>query len=163
MNYSKGLVLYQVEPAYGIFLKLIVFIMPIAFLALSYYLFSSGEREGGLALLAEAFIVLLILITVSPRSYQVYEDHVRIVLGEPFSLKVKIRVHKITSIEVTSKLILSVNFATRMTGSYVAITPKRGLPIAITPKDNNAFVENANKALAEWQKAQPRVQENNKR
>lgn len=152
MKYSQGLILYQDVPAYGLFLKLIFVVLPVVLLTLSYFLFSSGEREGGLTLLAEAFIVLLILITVSPRSYQVYEDHLRIVLGQPFSLKVKIRFDKIKSIRVTNQIVLSVNFATRMTGSYVAITPKRGLTIAITPKDNDAFVENANRALAEWLK-----------
>lgn len=155
MKYSSGLILYQDEPAYGLFLKLIVVIVPILLLALSYYLFSSGEREGGLALLAEAFIVGLILQAVSPRRYQVYEGHLQIALGGPFS--VKIGFDKIKSIRVTSQIILSVNFATRMTGSYVAITPKRGLTTAITPRDNEAFVENANRAMGEWLKTQPSV------
>ncbi len=138
-------------------MKLIIVIMPVSLLVTIYLVFSSGERDGGLALLAEAFIVGLILLTVSPRSYQVYEDHLQIVLGEPFSVKVKIGFDKIKSIQVTSQLVLSVNFATRMTGSYVAITPKRGLTIAITPRDNAAFVENANRALGEWLKTQPSV------
>lgn len=148
MKYSRGLLLYQDVPAYGLSLKLIVVMVPVSLIALSYYLFSTGEREGGLTLLVEAFIVSLILMTVSPRSYQVYEDHLRIVLGGPFS--VKIGFDNIKSIEATRRLVFSVNFATRMTGNYVAITPKRGLTIAITPRDNEAFVENANRALGEW-------------
>ena len=150
MRYSRGLLLYQDVPAYGLFLKIIGTLVPVALLFTSYYLFSSGEREGGIALLIEAFIVGLILFSVSPRSYQVYEDHIRIVLGGPFS--VKIGFDKIKSIEATRRLVFSVNFATRMTGNYVAITPKRGLTIAITPRDNDAFVENANRALGEWLK-----------
>jgi len=123
-------------------------LFPLSFLVGSYYLFSSGERDGALALLADALIMSLIFLSVSPRSYQVYEDHLRIVLGGPFSIKIGF--DNIKSIEATRRLVFSVNFATRMTGNYVAITPKRGLTIAITPRDNEAFVENANRALGEW-------------
>ena len=131
-------------------MKLIAWILPASLLALSFYLFSTGEREGGLELLLDVFIISLIFLTVLPRSYQVYEDHLRIVLGGPFSIKVNF--DKIKTIEVTSRLVFSVNFATRMTGSYVAIAVKRGLAIAITPRDSNQFVENANRALSEWVK-----------
>ena len=153
MNYSRGLILYQDQPAYGLFLKLIVVIVPVSLLFASYYLFSSGERDGGLALLAEAFIIGLIFLTVLPHRYQVYEDHLRIVLGGPFS--VKIGFDRIKSIEATSRLVFSVNFATRMTGSYVRIALKRGLSISITPRNNDAFIENANRALGEWVKTNP--------
>jgi hypothetical protein len=150
MKYSKGLILYQDTPEYGLFLKLIVIIVPVLLLFGSYYLFSRGERDGGLTLLVEAFIIGLIFFSVFPHSYRVYEDHLQIVLGGPFSIKIGF--DKIKSVEVTSRIVFSVNFATRMTGRYVAITPKTGLTIAITPKDNGAFVENANRALAEWAK-----------
>jgi len=157
MRYSKGLVLYQDDPGWGLFLKLITVIGPAALLASSYYLFSRGETEGGRVLLLEAFIFSAIFLAIFPRSYRIYEDHLRIVLGGPFSIKIGL--DKIKSVEVTGKLNFSINFATRMTGIYVAIIMKKGMTIAITPKDNNQFVENANRALSEWAKtnAQLRV------
>ena len=150
MNYSRSVLLYQDEPAYGLFLKLIVVLVPAALLVASIYLLSSGESSGGLALLVEAFIVGFIFWIVFPRRYQVYEDHIRIALGGPFSVKVGF--DKIEAIRVTSKFIFSVNFVTKLTKSYVEIAKRRGLSIAITPRDNDLFIENANRALSQWVK-----------
>ena len=148
MNYSKSVLLYQDEPAYGLLLKLIIVIVPVALLAASIYVLSLGDSSGGLALLVEAFIVGFIFWVVFPRRYQVYEDHVRIVLGGPFSVKVGFA--KIEAIGVTSRLTFSVNLVTKLTKSYVEIAKKRGLSITITPRDNDLFVENANRALSLW-------------
>ena len=81
MNYSKSILLYQDKPSYGLLLKLIVLIVPVASLVGSIYLFSSGESADAIVLLVEAFVVGLIFWSVFPRSYRVYEDHLRIVLG----------------------------------------------------------------------------------
>lgn len=150
MNYSKSLLLYQDKPAYGLLLKLIIVITPVALLAASIYVLSLGDGSGGLALLVEAFITGFIFWIVFPRRYQVYEDHVCIVLGGPFSVKVGF--DKIKTIEVTSRLTFSVNFVTKLTKSYVEIAKKRGLSIAITPRANDLFVKNANRALSQWVK-----------
>ena len=150
MSYSKSLLLYQDTPAYGLLLKLIILVVPVGLLIASIYLWLSGESAGGLVLLVEAFIVGLIFWFVFPRRYQVYEDHVRIVLGGPFSFKVGFA--GIEAIRVTSRFTLIVNCATKLTKSCVEITQKRGLPIAITPSDSDLFVENANRALSQWTK-----------
>ena len=99
-------------------------------------------------MLLEAFIVGLIFWLVFPREYRVYEDHLRIVLGGPFSVKVGFE--NIRAIRTTGKTAFTVNFVTRITKSYVEIAKKRGLSIAITPTDNDSFVENANRALEQW-------------
>lgn len=140
--------LYQDEPAYGLLLKLIIVMVPVILLAASIYLWSSGEKSDGLALLAEAFFIGLIFWVIFPRRYQVYEDRLRIVLGGPFA--VNIGFEQIKIIEVTSRMALTVNFATKMTKAYVRIVKKHGLSIAITPKSNESFVDNANRALREW-------------
>jgi len=150
LNHSKNLLLYQDKPKYGLLFKLILIIPAAAFLAASPYLWLSGDTSGSLALLLEAFIIGLIFWLVFPRKYQVYEDHLRIVLGAPFS--VKVRFHNIKTIRITGKLSFTVNFATRITGSYVEIERKKGLSIAITPTANDSFVENANRALGQWLK-----------
>jgi hypothetical protein len=156
MNYLKSLLLYQDEPAYGLLLRLIIVVVPVILLATSIYVWSVGDSAGGLALAVEAFIIILIFWIVFPRKYQVYEDHLRIVLGGPFS--VKIGFDKIRTIEVTSGLSFSVNFATRVTNSHVVIVKKKGLSIAITPRANDSFVENANRALDQWAKTSGRVE-----
>jgi len=148
MSSAKSLLLYQDEPGYGLLLKLIIVVVPVGLLATSIYLWASGESSGAIVLLAEAFFVSLMFWAVFPRRYQVCEDHLRVVLGGPFA--VKVRFDQITKIEVTSRMALTVNFATRFTKSYVIIVKKNGLSIAITPKSNELFVDNASQALGEW-------------
>ncbi len=150
MNYTKSVLLYRDKPKYGLLLKIIL-VIPVAFLVLSIYFWSSGETSGGLAFLIEAFLLGLIFWCVFPREYQVYEDHLRISLGSPFSVKVGFR--NIETIRVTSKTSFTVNFVTRITRNYVVIKRKGGLNIAITPTDADSFVNNANSALEYWLKA----------
>lgn len=155
MGYLNSFLLYQDQPDYGRLLKFIIVVMPAGLLAASAYLWSSGDSEGGLVLVAEALFVSLIFWAVFPRKYQVYEDHLRIVLGGPF--KVKIWFEGITAVEVASGVALTVNFVTRMTGTYVRIVKKNGPGIAITPSANELFVQNASQALARWAKSQSLV------
>jgi aromatic ring-cleaving dioxygenase len=147
MSNTNSLLLYQDEPTRSL-LKLIMLIVPAALLLVSIYLWSSGDSSGGLALLLEASFIGLIFWVVFPRKYQVYEDHLRIVLGEPFA--VKIGFDKIMTVEVTSRTALTVNFTTTITKTYVRIVKKQGLSIAITPTSNDLFVDNANRALSQW-------------
>lgn len=147
LNYSTSQLLYQDKPRYGLGLKL-TFIIPVAFLVGSLYLYLSGDTSGSLALLIETFIIGLIFWLVFPREYQVYEDHLRIVLGGPFSVKVGFR--NVKTIRTTSRTGLTINFVTRIARSYVEIVKKKGWSIAITPTDSDSFVDNANRALGQW-------------
>jgi hypothetical protein len=149
MDYSQSVLLYQDKPKYGLVLKL-VRIIPVIALASGIYLWSTGDTFGSLVLLTEAFIIGLILWFVLPREYQVYENHLRIVLGGPFSVKVGFQ--NIEAIKITSRFAFTINFATRITKSYVEIAIKKGMSIAITPTDKESFVEKANSALSQWVK-----------
>jgi len=149
MDYSKSVLLYQDKPKYGLLLKLIL-IIPMILLASSIYLWSTSDAFGSLSLLIEAFIIGLIFWFVLPREYQVYENHLRIVLGGPFSVKVGFQ--SIETIRITSRIAFTVNFVTRITKSYVEIVIKKGMSIAITPTDDKSFVEKANLALSHWVK-----------
>ena len=149
MRYSKSLLLHQDDAPYGSFLKLVFILVPIGLLTSGAYLWTTGETEGGIALLLEATIIGAILWSVFPRKYQVYEDHLRIVLGGPFSIRIGFE--RISAVRVTSKTAaLTMNFASRFARTYVIIVRKGGLSIAITPKSNEQFAENANRAINEW-------------
>jgi hypothetical protein len=149
MDYSQSILLYQDKPKYGLIMKLIL-IVPVVLLASSIYLWSTEDALGGLALLIEAFIIGLIFWFVLPREYQVYENHLRIVLGGPFSVKVGFQ--NIETIRITSRLSFNIHFTTTITRSYVEIAIKKGMSIAITPTDDESFVEKANQALRQWVK-----------
>ena len=118
----------------------------------SLYLYLSGDVSGSLALLPGALISGLVFWLVFPREYEVYEDHLRIAMGGPFSVKVGIK--DIKTVRITSRTGLTINFVTRITKNYVEIVRKTGWSIAITPTDNDTFVENANRALEQWLKTQ---------
>lgn len=143
----NSLLLYQDEPS-GILLRMVLMLLPLAFLVGSAFLWSSGENEGSLSLLVTGLIMGVILWTVIPRKYQVYEDHLRIVLGGP--LRMNIRFDQIKEIRVTSRTAMTMNFVTTFAKTYVIIARKNGMSIAITPKSNEAFIENANRAMDEW-------------
>ncbi len=151
MQYSTSILLYQDKAKYGLLLKLIL-IIPAAFMMGSLYLYLSGDVSGSLALLPGALISGLVFWLVFPREYQVYEDHLRIAMGGPFSVKVGFEDIKI--VRITSRTGLTINFVTRITKNYVEIVKKTGWSIAITPTDNDTFVENANRALEQWLKTQ---------
>ena len=147
MQYSTSILLYQDKAKYGLLFKLIL-IIPAAFLVGSLYLYLSGDVSGSLALLPGALISGLIFWLVFPREYQVYEDYLRIALGGPFSVKVGFQ--NIKTIMITNRTGLTINFVTRITKNYVEIVKKRGWSIAITPTDNDVFMENVNQALEQW-------------
>jgi hypothetical protein len=149
MGYSESLLLYQDKPKYGLLMRLVL-IIPVGLVASSIYLWSSGDTLAGITLLAEAFIIGLILWFVLPREYQVYENHLRVVLGGPFSVRIGFR--NIEAIRITARFALTINFATRITRSYVEIVIRKGMSIAITPADYESFVEKADQALGQWAK-----------
>jgi hypothetical protein len=159
MDYSQSVLLYQDKPKYGLLLKLVL-IIPVILVTSSIYLWSTGDTFVGLILLIEAFIIGLIFWFVLPREYQIYENHLRIVLGGPFSVKVGFQ--NIEAIKITSRLSFNIHFTTRITRSYVEIAIKKGMSIAITPADDESFVEKANLALSQWIKTGAWVEPNRK-
>ncbi len=136
--------LYEDEPAGWIF-KFFFAIVTLLLLAGSVYFWVSGDNASGLTMLVVAFVIGLTFWIVSPRKYQVYEDHLQILLGGPFV--VKIRFDQISIIEVTDSKALgitAIKLISKVTNTYVRIGMKKGLSMTITPKSDTLFVENAN-------------------
>lgn len=149
MDYLQGVPLYEDKPEHGLVLKLIM-LLPAVLAAAGIYHWFTGDALGGIALLVPALIVGLVFWLVFPRAYRVYEDHLCIVLGGPFL--VRIGFHNVKTIRVASGSSLSVNFCTRITRTCVEIVKKKGLSIMITPTIPDSFVEEANRALGQWAK-----------
>jgi len=82
-------------------------------------------------LVVPGVITGLVFWFVFPREYRVYDDHLRIVLGRPFSVKVGFQ--DVEAVRTTSRSSLSLNFVTRITRTYVEIARKKGTSITITP------------------------------
>ena len=150
----KSLKLYEDRPAYGLLLRFIVIVVPGSLLATSFFVWRSGNQTDALWLLGEVAFISLLFWAIFPRSYQVYEDHLRIRLGGPFLVKVGF--DNIKSVGIARGLNFGINFATAITKNGVEIVRKRGARINITPRAPEQFVENAERAWKQWQMAQGR-------
>jgi hypothetical protein len=151
MSYPTNLLLYEDEPAGWIF-KFFFVIVILVLLAGSVYFWVLGNNTSGLTMLVVAFIIGLTFWIVSPRKYQVYDDHLQILLGGPFVVKIKF--DQIATIEVTDRItseFTAIKLISKVTNTYVRIGMKKGLSITITPKSDALFVENANRSLRQWQ------------
>jgi hypothetical protein len=69
MSYPKSLLVYQDKPAYGLFLKLIMIVVPAGIFIASIFLWTSDDSADGIALFGESLLVSLIFWLVFPRSY----------------------------------------------------------------------------------------------
>jgi hypothetical protein len=153
MNYPAGFMVSEAKPAGGFALKIIIAVAIGSVLALGIYLLASGDKAGAWFLLAEALFVLAVFWAVFPRSYQIYEDRIRIVLGALFSINIPFE--DIEKVEVSSMASFTINFATAFTTRYILIKKRRGMGIVITPASNELFAEEAGAALARWRETQP--------
>ncbi len=152
MDYPQGAPLYRDRPEYGLVMKAIL-ALPAVLLAAAIYYWSTGDAAGGSGLVVPGIVTGLVFWFVFPREYRVYDDHLRIVLGGPFSVKVGFQ--DVEAVRTTSRSSLSLNFVTRITRTYVEISRKKGTSITITPTAAESFVEEANQALGRWAAARP--------
>ncbi len=148
MSYSTSVLVHEDVPRYGLLFRLIIVAVPGIFLISGIYLWFQGDAEGSRAMLSGIILIGLVFWAVFPRKYQIFQDHLRIVLGGPLALRISF--NNIEKIGVTSTHVITVNFVTAVTRSYVEIVRKKGLAIVITPRDNDSFIESANRALGEW-------------
>lgn len=140
--------IYEDKPNYGLILKLIVVVVPGSLLIGSVLASLAGDYDVAIPMLADALVISLIFWLIFPRNYQIFNDHVKIVLGGPFSVRVKFE--KIKSVGTSGGLSLGVNFVTTITRSYVAIVRTNGISVNITPGNSRLFIENLNRALDSW-------------
>lgn len=144
--------LYEDRPAYGLLLKAIIIGVPASLLIGALIVLLSEDTTAAYGLLLEALVIGLVFWLIFPRSYRIYPDHIRIVLGGPLS--VRVRFENIKVVKVSSGPSFGINFATTITRKRVDIVQKRGRRIAITPRAPEQFVANAERALQHWQMAQ---------
>jgi hypothetical protein len=147
MDYPQGVPLYQDRPEYGLVMRAIL-ALPAVLLAAAIYYWSTGDASGGTASLAGAVIMAVTYWLVFPREYQVHQDHLRIVLGGPFAVKVGF--DSLKAVRITGRSSPGINFATTIARTHVQIEKKKGMSIAITPAAAESFVEEANRALVRW-------------
>ncbi|MCX8125701.1 MAG: hypothetical protein N3E40_00960 [Dehalococcoidia bacterium] len=145
-------VVYHESPAhYDNFIKLVIGSVYVMLVLSGVGVYVDMGLEGLLVLLLAALLLTLILYLVMPRKYQVLDDRVVVVLGPLLSFNIWFS----TIREVTQSwgVLLSLNFVTSVSPRYVVcILRHRGLAVAITPSDPQAFIAALERAISLWKR-----------
>ena len=143
------LIVYEDRPGYGAAFKAIL-ALPIAILLLvSYQAVTGGQAEGSLVGLAVAAAVVLLLWLLMPRRYVVMNDRLKVILGGPFA--VTVRYDNIRAVSAPPGPLLTMNLATSLSPRRVVyVVCRKGMSLAITPSDRDAFLNHVNTALKSY-------------
>jgi hypothetical protein len=137
------------KPKFDAWIKVLLLVpvcMPlIAFIAL----FSSGSPDAPETLIVFAFIILVIWL-IMPRRFIIMEDRLKLVMGA--SLAINIPYHNIKELRKPSTVDLGVNFITSLK-TPVEIVVHKGMNISIAPDDREAFINDINRAMQKWRRA----------
>jgi len=143
-----ALVLYQDTPRFDLAIRLVL-VGPVSlFLFLALWFVEQGQHQDALISLGVGLFLAALFWAIFPRSYQVLEDRVRIVLGGPFSLDFTYDTIKMA--RVSGAWFWGVSFSTALARRHVEIVRNKGMNVAITPSNHTYFVERLSRALEEW-------------
>lgn len=145
-----ALVLYEDTPRYSLPIKLILIGEVGLFLFLAIWLVEHGQHHDALVSLGVGLFLAALFWAIFPRSYQVLEDRMRIVLGGPFSWDIPYRT--IDTARVSTGWFWGMSFSTALARRHVEIVRTKGMNVAITPSNSTYFVESLNRALEESRK-----------
>jgi len=143
-------IVYEESPGYDSLLKAIM-VLPVFFIVFGIYYLIIAEVGAAIAMFATTLLMGIIYWAIFPRKYQILDSKFRIVLGGPFSLNVPF-----DNLETATKsqgATFGINFPTCFSSERtVQIVRKKGWYVNITPNDPDLFLENLNKALADWRR-----------
>ena len=93
----------------------------------------------------------LLFHSILPRRLQIFDDRLKIVLGYPFALNIPLSTIKEAKEAPARKAFIywGVRFATSLE-SVVEIVRYRGLNILVSPRHQEAFLENLNQAVKNY-------------
>lgn len=139
----------QFRPKYDLWLWVVLGSVLLIDLVLGSILAGSGEIVGGLATYAAAVLSTLLLWLVIPRSYELWPERLRIILGGPLVFNIPFgTVDQIMPGAGWEALAFrGLRFATSVK-TPVKISRRRGWDVVIAPDDRLRFMEKAQQALA---------------
>ena len=143
-------IVYEEAPRYDSLLKAIM-VLPVFFIVFGIYYLIIAEVGAAIAMFATTLLMFAVFWAIFPRKYQILDSKFRIALGGPFSLNVPF-----DNLETARKpegATFGINFPTCFSSDRVVqIIRKKGWNVNITPNDPDLFLENLNKALADWRR-----------
>jgi len=144
-------VVYEESPRYDSLFKGIM-ALPVFFILFGIYYLYTTQVEAAIGMFATTLLMFAVFWAIFPRKYQILDSKFRIALGGPFSLSVPF--DNLETARAPEGAAFGVNFPTCFsTDRVVQIVRKKGWNVNITPNDRDLFLENLNKALAEWRRS----------
>src|SRR4030043_813542 len=141
-------VVYEESPRYDSLLKAIM-VLPVFFILFGIYYLFIAEVEAAIAMFATTLLMAAVFWAIFPRKYQILDSRFRIVLGGPFSFNIPFS--NLETAREPQGATFGINFGTCFSNERtVQIVRKKGWYVNITPNDSDLFIENLNKALADW-------------
>ncbi|UCH51755.1 MAG: hypothetical protein JSV54_03080 [Chloroflexota bacterium] len=144
-------VVYEESPRYDSLFKGIL-ALPVFFILFGIYYLYIGEVEGAIGMFATTLLMFAVFWAIFPRRYQIFDSKFRIALGGPFSFTVPFS--NLEAARMPEGATFGINFPTCFSNERtVQIIRKKGWYVNITPTDRDLFLENLNKALADWRRS----------
>ena len=151
------LVVYEDSSKYDLWIKVLLGLAPVLFLVLGFLNYQgvlpneteAEARTASIVLFASLAFILLLYWAVLPRRFQILEDRIKVVLGGPFSFSIHFDGIK-TARKVKGLAHFGINFATSV--NRIEMVRGRGMNVLLSPRNQDLFLENLNKALSNWRK-----------
>ena len=109
-------------------------------------------EAGAIVFLASAALTAIICWIALPRSYQILDDRVKVILGGPFSFNIPFKSIKEVVYPVKSPIfVISLGFAGSLSSKHCVLIDRgsHGMKVMIAPKNAPLFVENLRKTILE--------------
>jgi hypothetical protein len=144
---KPGYLLYEDTPRYDGWFKLMLGAMLLITFVIGIVLLWY-DPTGALGMFGVTVADALILYFVMPKRYQLYDDKVRIVLGWPFGMDIRLSdVKEVRPPGRSDNLaVRRIKFATS-SRTATEVVRRNGWTVVISPSDREAFIQRVNEAL----------------
>jgi hypothetical protein len=143
--------IFEDKPCYDAGMKMILSVAPVILLAQAVQVYLTEGLAEAKAVAMPLVIIFLIYLFVLPRRYQVMDDGIKILLGRPFSIGYSYGA--ISEVTRQGRHYFGINLATAISSNRsVYVLRDRGMRVAITPCDPDAFVRAASQAMESWKR-----------
>ena len=144
---TVSVLVYEDKPRYDLWLKVVLGGVLALTLVLG-FVFLTVDIIGSWVMFGTTLFDALLFKAILPRRFQIFEDRVRILLGNPFALNIPLadisEVHPASGREAF--IYWGIRFATSSSG-VIEIVRRKGLSVVISPLNPDLFLEQANRAL----------------
>ncbi len=146
----QGNPIHEDRPQTAVWLKLVLG-MVLAITLITGIVLINQDRAGALVMFAVTLFYAVLFYCIMPRSYQVYTDRLKIVLGGPLGMTILFKdIRSVTRVGGSSAFgSTGIRFAT--SSKYVLQIFRKGrLSVIISPSGGEVFLEQLNQALKSY-------------